>query len=178
MGRKMDKKTSLFLGIDPGMSGGFAVVNELGEFVDSFPTPIVGKNLNIPSILLWLHAYHDPQYSDYKIASAVLEQVGARPGQGVSSMFKFGRVYGIVEGLIAALEIPYTLVTPQAWTKVMHIGVESRASLDPKERSNVAVSRLFPKANLHLTPRSKKPHDGVVDAILMAEYARRTFNDY
>ncbi len=173
----MSEKTSLFLGIDPGMSGGFAVVNERGEFVDSFPTPVVGKSLDIPAILLWVHTYHDPQYSGYKIMSAVLEQVGAFPGQGVSSMFKFGRVYGIAEGILAALEIPYTLVTPQAWTKRMHVGVEG-AGLEPKVKSNVAVKRLFPKANLHLTPRSKKPHDGVVDAILMAEYCRRTFNDY
>ena len=38
--------------------------------------------------------------------SAIIEKVGAMPGQGVSSMFQFGRSVGMVEGVLAALQIP------------------------------------------------------------------------
>ena len=51
------------------------------------------------------------------VKHAFIEQVGAMPGQGVSSMFNFGHSAGTVMGVISAIGIPYTLVTPQAWKK-------------------------------------------------------------
>jgi hypothetical protein len=42
----------------------------------------------------------------------VLERVGARPGQGVTSMFRFGQVFGALEMAIAAAEMPMQYVTP------------------------------------------------------------------
>lgn len=46
-----------------------------------------------------------------------LERVGARPGQGVTSMFKFGENFGFIQGLLTACSIPYGLVTPQKWKR-------------------------------------------------------------
>ena len=46
-----------------------------------------------------------------------VEQVGAMPGQGVSSMFNFGHACGTVMGVIGALGYPHTMVTPQKWKK-------------------------------------------------------------
>lgn len=51
------------------------------------------------------------------ITHAYLEEVGAMSGQGVSSMFTFGHAAGVVERIIQGLNIPYMLVTPQAWKK-------------------------------------------------------------
>ena len=166
----MSQKSRLFLGVDPGMSGALAMVSQNHE-VENFPMPVVGKILDIPRILCFLKNFRP------RIDHAIIEQVSAMPGQGVSSMFKFGRVYGIMEGLIGGLGIPYTLVTPQAWQKVMHVGVEGKA-LDPKERSCVAIGRLGLDAGLPRGPRSGKLHDGVVDAVLIAEYCRRTFGEF
>jgi crossover junction endodeoxyribonuclease RuvC len=45
-------------------------------------------------------------------AFAIVEQVGARPGQGVSSMFRFGQAYGTILGVIGALAIPVRHVSP------------------------------------------------------------------
>lgn len=160
---------SLFLGIDPGLGGALALVSVAGR-VEVLVAPKFEKTLDLEKIKFWLW----PKRA--LIQHAVIEQVGARPGQGVSSMFKFGRVYGNMEGLLTALEIPYTLISPQRWMKTMHAGVP--LELEAKERSAIAASRLFPKANLVRGPRSGKPHDGVVDAVLIAEYCRRTFSEF
>lgn len=160
---------SLFLGIDPGLGGALAVVYKAGR-VDSLIAPRLDSSLNLKEIRKWLWPIRS------LITHAVIEQVGARPGQGVSSMFKFGRVYGNMEGLLTALEVPYTLITPQRWMKVMHAGVPP--GLDSAERGAIAVRRIFPKADLRPGPRSGRPHDGVVDAVLIAEYCRRTFGEF
>ena len=53
----------------------------------------------------------------FDVRLAALEKVGAMPGQGVVSMFTFGHAAGAVAGVLAALEVPVTLVTPQRWKK-------------------------------------------------------------
>jgi len=103
---------------------------------------------------------------------ASLEAVSSRPMQGVSSVFKFGRTYGQIEGVLVANFIPYTLISPVKWTKTMHAGIEN-SGMDAKAKSLMAVKRLFPKVNLLATERSKKPHDGFIDALLLAEFSRR-----
>ena len=52
---------------------------------------------------------------DQKPDHVWIEKVGAMPGQGVSSMFQFGRSVGTIEGIIAALRLPISYVTPQKW---------------------------------------------------------------
>ena len=54
---------------------------------------------------------------DFDDGEAYVEQVGAMPGQGVASMFSFGHAAGVVAGVLGAMQIPVTLVTPQGWKK-------------------------------------------------------------
>lgn len=157
----------LFLGIDPGMGGALAIVNADGQFITATSTPVIGKVPDTKFIRDWL--------TQQPITAAILEQVASRPGQGVSTMFKFGRVYGLAEGLLAGLQIPYSLVTPHTWTKTMHLGVEGRDDMEAKEASRVAAMRLFPQADFRASPRCTNPHDGKIDAALLAEFCRRRF---
>lgn len=95
-----------------------------------------------------------------------LERVGAMPKQGVNSMFHFGENYGFIQGLLTAYSIPYELVTPQKWKKEFQITGDKNSSID-------VCKRLFPYVNLRKTERCKKDHDGMAEALLMAEYAKR-----
>jgi len=151
------------LSCDPGMGGAVCVLEE-GSF-DFLEMPRIGKQLDLGALALWIGQKRGV------IAHAFIEQVGARPGQGVSTMFKFGRCYGAIEGIVAALGIPYTLVHPSKWTKEMHAGIEGGQS--GKERSALAAARLFPHVDFRPSERCKKPHDGFVDCALLAEYGRR-----
>lgn len=101
------------LGIDPGCSGALVLITEQGGYIDhlEMPTIKVGtkSRVNGAAVAAWVR--------QYRITHAYLEQVGAMPGQGTASMFTFGHAAGVAEGIIQGLNIPYTLVTPQAWKK-------------------------------------------------------------
>lgn len=99
-----------------------------------------------------------------------LERVTAMPKQGVTSMFKFGENFGFIQGLLAAYAVPYELVTPRKWKKEFQVTGD--------KNSAVAVcKRLFPDINLRKTDRCRKDHDGMAEALLLAEYARRKLGD-
>jgi len=151
------------LGIDPGLKGAVVLISRRGVPLEKHVMPVVGNVLDVAAVAKLIQAT--------RTIHAYLEKVTAMPGQGVASMFKFGRVYGMLEGILSSLRIPYTLVTPQAWMKELHQGIEKK--LSPKERSRIAASRLFPDVDLKANDRCKKPHDGIVDALLIAEYGRR-----
>ena len=96
----------------------------------------------------------------------VVEHVSAMPGQGVTSCFSFGRNFGFILGLLTAFCIPYELVRPQKWKREFSCTSDKNTSIE-------VAQRLFPGVDLRRTPRCTKPHDGVCEALLMAEYARR-----
>lgn len=99
-------------------------------------------------------------------AFVVVEHVNAMPGQGVTSCFSFGQNFGFILGLLTAFRIPYELVRPLKWKK------EFSCTSD-KNTSITVAQRLFPDVDLRRTPQCRKPHDGICEALLMAEYARR-----
>jgi crossover junction endodeoxyribonuclease RuvC len=112
------------LAIDPGMNGSGAVLSQ-GELIACFDTPTIGENaqrrINAPG-LADLVREHAP-YS-----FAIVEQVGARPGQGVSSMFRFGQSYGTILGVLGALAIPVRHVSPAKWKKALGLNSDAEAS--------------------------------------------------
>lgn len=162
-----------YVGIDVGAKGGIALLGEAGNVLHLRPMPSMCGKFNIAMTLAALREIDEQAqlHSPLGVRLCILEHVGAFPGQGVSSMFSFGYNAGAIEGCISALAWPYQLVRPQLWQKMMHVGIHS--AVDPKVKSLMAARRLFPKESFLASSRSIKPHDGIVDAVLMAEYARR-----
>lgn len=120
--------------------------------------------------------------------ACVIEDVHAIFGSSAKSTFAFGFNKGYLIGLLAANKIPYTLVAPKEWQKVMwsngdmvvkyktvvRKGKEvSQKEVNTKQTSINACKRLFPTLDLRKSERSKLIDDNKVDSILMAEYARR-----
>jgi crossover junction endodeoxyribonuclease RuvC len=100
------------VGIDPGASGAIVVLeNDTPIEWMLMPTVKVGSASRVNASAL----------ADFirgaEVDHVYVELVGAMPGQGVSSMFNFGHSTGTVMGVLGALEVPHTLVTPQAWKK-------------------------------------------------------------
>lgn len=104
----------MIIGIDPGASGACVALDDDGRIVShiAMPTYKLGKttHVNAGALAGWLHQHRDAR-------EVVVERVGAMPGQGVSSMFAFGHAAGVVEGVVGALGLPLTLVTPQTWKR-------------------------------------------------------------
>ena len=99
--------------------------------------------------------------------TACVEKVGAMPGQGVTSMFNFGKSAGYIEGVLSALGIPYQLVMPKRWKGEFTLNGKDKAA-------SVAVCRkLFPEICLKRSDRCRVDSDGMAEALLLAEFARR-----
>ena len=145
------------IGVDPGQSGGVAFVTD--SVAESIPMPLAGREVDGRALADWFR-FRQPTL-------VVVEKVGAMPKQGVSSTFKFGRNFGVILGVIEACGYSYRLVTPQAW---------KRAVLAGTSRDKLAaigyVHQMYP--GIDLTPgRKRTPHDGMADAVCLAEYGRR-----
>lgn len=143
-----------FAGLDPGASGGVAFLNA------DFGSACAYKFDGMTERDIWdlVRQYRDQNGG---VLFACLEQVSAMPGQGVTSMFKFGQSYGFLRGMLTAAEVPMELVTPQKWQKA--IGCMTKGD---KNVSKAKAQQLFP---------SVKITHAIADALLIAEYARRTW---
>ena len=149
----------IYIGIDPGKNGGIAKINTDTGFVKTV-------TFSEESLIFELEGYF---MFDKSPLRCVLEKVNAMPGQGVVSMFNFGQNYGFIQGVLKAYEIPYELVTPQKWKKEFSCTSDKNTSIE-------VCKRLFPNVNLKATDRCKKDHDGLAEALLIAEYGRRHYN--
>lgn len=145
------------LGIDPGCSGALVLVTEQGGYIDhlAMPTIKVGtkSRVNGAAVAAWLR--------QYGIAHAYLEQVGAMPGQGTASMFTFGHAAGVAEGILQGLNIPYTLVTPQAWKK------SSGLIGSDKDAARSRAIQLYPELR---ALDAKAKGQAIADALLIARF--------
>ena len=103
-----------------------------------------------------------------------LELVASRSGQGVVSMFSFGRSFGDVRTAGAWLGCPITLVRPQDWQKVMFEGMKTGGS---KQLSADVATKLWPEIDLRKSKRSRKIHDGLSDAACIAKYGLRQLSE-
>lgn len=145
---------TIICGIDPGQKGGVAFIDSDNVVVVPMPS--------IPGLI--------DLFREWSPDVVYLEKAQAMPSQGCVSMFNYGDHFGQLQGVLIALMIRYVLVPPRTWTKVIHAGCTGD---DAKEKSLQAVQRLFPTVDLLATDRSRVPHQGLIDALLIAEYGRR-----
>jgi crossover junction endodeoxyribonuclease RuvC len=145
------------IGIDPGVTGAIAFFfPETPGRVVALDLPLANGEISAPLLADIIRTYAP--------ALAIIERVSAMPGQGVVSMFNFGRSYGDVRGVIGALNIPVHFVTPQRWKK------HFRLSSD-KERARALALRLFPAC---ADSFKLKKHHGRAEAALIAKFGAET----
>jgi crossover junction endodeoxyribonuclease RuvC len=147
------------LGIDPGFSGAMAWLDLGGDLhVEDMPTLAVERNGKTKrdmdlAVLVDLVERHRPAF-------AVVERVGAMPGQGVSSMFAFGKGFGSILGVLAALRVPVELVTPAIWKRTLAVP-------PGKDGARLRASQLLPA---HGGNWRRAKDDGRAEASMLAWY--------
>ena len=152
----------IWIGIDPGQKGGYAVIakTETGQAVFAYPWDDSFFAMEMASLM---------QMKEHGIVAAV-EKVGARPGQGTVSMFNFGKSAGYIEGVLSALGIPYQLVPPRKWKAEYSLSNDKSKSID-------VCHKLFPELSLRKTDKCRTDDNNLAEATLLAEYARRHFGE-
>lgn len=160
------------LAMDPGLSGGVAIISSSGmiQHYQKMPVKPVLENgiktgkriIDIVQIAAMI-AKFQPQH-------VFIERVHAMPKQGVTSTFTFGMGYGMLLGLCLSLEAvtETQLIPPQRWQKFMYASLSGVDDMEPKARAMARYGELWP----HLLQQNVT-HDGIIDALLIAEYGRR-----
>lgn len=163
------------LGIDPGAKGGMVLLEPVGtrlppqvyKFADRTPFDIVQQ------VSVWAR----------DVQLVVLEEVGARPGEGASRAFSQGRNFGQIESAALGVCERLILVKPNAWQRALgcpttrkvpkpanptpdalklHKQAKARAKRDHKNDLKAMAQRLFPREKVTLD---------TCDAFLLAHYA-------
>lgn len=156
-----------WIGIDPGLSGGLAIIDDKGT-IRTFPMPVLTigtkREINVTSLSGWLSG------NAFACSMVGVEIQHAMPKQGVSSMFKIGKGYGIILGILTALKMPFTEIRANEWQKVMFAG---HPKANTKNLSKKIAQQLYPSMDFKATSRCTNLHDGMTDATLIATYIKQ-----
>ena len=155
---KKNYHSKVYIGIDPGKSGGMCVIED--DFIKAYPCP---SNIQDMAIMFAMAI----SVNETKKVVAYIEKVWARPTDGRSSMWKFAENYGTWLGIAGAYEIDLQEVSPQAWMKYLET---------PKLEKTRRKRYLRDKAR-SMYPELKKVTLQTADAILIATYAKETDNN-
>jgi crossover junction endodeoxyribonuclease RuvC len=148
----------IVVGVDPGISGAIAFLDEGRPQVEDMPIIRDGRLSWVDGKRLSELLAKFTDRSEVRITACV-ERVGAMPKQGIASAFNFGVGFGSVLSILQAHEIPIRLVTAATWKTALGLrGKPKRASLDK-------ARLLFPSVDLSLAK-----HEGRAEALLIAHW--------
>ena len=158
-----------YLGIDCGLNGAFGIIDGYRAY-----------GIPIPSFWTTLKSGKRRKQYDYiairqilqarKEAKVTLEEQFPMPMQGIVSMFSVGCGYCMFRGMLCGLDMSMELVHPKTWQKEFFTRDKTKTT---KEQALEALKDIYPNVDLFASERSTTVHDGIVDALLIAEYGRR-----
>lgn len=164
-----------YLGIDPGKQGAFVVMDENSTVIEKIGTPLIGKEYDRQAIISILN-----KYPYHKIG---LENPDVIVGIGKSAVASLSHCVGLIEGMMIGLNVAFILIKPKEWQKECWKHVKTQKKVDGKGNDTKATSimaavNLWPAENFKVTNKggsSINHNEGMVDAVLVAEYVRRMF---
>lgn len=171
----------IVVGIDVGKNGAMvAICNGWIKPVQCQVTPLIKGTAEIDVVKLV--EYFEEIIGEGAQVVIVIEDVHSIFGTSAKSNFQFGRSLGIIEGVTYGKGFSIVKVAPKKWQEVAFQGVpkiwkkepsgNGRGSLNTKAMALIAAKRLYPNVDLRKSNRAEIAHDGIVDALLMAHYAR------
>lgn len=166
-----------YIGIDPGKLGYICVQRHDGthEFCSV-------KESSYREIAMFLKDVKTESDGD---CVCCMESIHAIYGSSAKGTFSFGETFGVLQGLLIAIGIPYHLVQPRTWQSEMWVANDKvyktrnitkslrSKSVDNKPTSINAAMRIFPDVDFRRNEKCKKPDDNKCDAALICEYGRR-----
>lgn len=149
-------KEASFIGIDPGLSGGMAVLDKDGLVFELIAMPATEKDQG--EVIM--------QLPDYGIFVLIEWINPAIQKIGKSQMSKLYGNYMALRMALSVAEIPFEDIKPVKWQR--SLGIQSRKKSENttqwKNRLKAKAQQLFPKDDVT---------SNTCDALLIAEYLRR-----
>lgn len=159
--------SAVYIGIDNGLTGGLVALSDHpGSPLDMIVMPTRGKvkgnEVDARAVWEFINRWGIPD------VTVVLETPG-KHSPGAQALCSMWDSYGAIRGVLACRNIRHIRVTPQSWQKIMLTGC---AKGDTKPAALAKAQQLWPAESWLASPRCSKPHDGLIDAALIAEHAR------
>lgn len=164
----------ILCGIDPGKTGAMVTLFEDGStLIDRVPIERRKGKKDRPDYPLWARSWAS-SISFNAPDVFVIEQVEARPRQGVTSMFSFGKSMGFAMGVALASGLPVQYAYPGVWkAKLGLLGADKRASL---ALASELVPSILPELQRKLVGNTLEVKHGIAEAALLAYYGRMTIS--
>lgn len=133
------------IAIDPGASGGIVFgdpASAKDPVLENMP-----ETVHDLAELLGDASQEGPTHVFVELVGGYIGGAGA-PG---SAMFNFGENYGKIQGVLAALGIPFTLVRPQKWQASLSLGnSKGMKKHEWKAKLKAKAQQLYPKQKVTL----------------------------
>jgi len=165
------KDFAYYAGIDPGFSGGFALMSSTGMTCHAWPMPVVEKD------------YDSQREIDLNGLRAVLEQIRrfpnvciglewptTRPGEGAERCERFGRQKGYLEAFCFLKGMSYYKIAPNLWKG--RLGLDGKTVVGANERAAKLFEMYYPGHTALIRGPKGGIKDGIMDALLIAHFLR------
>lgn len=168
-----------YIGIDIGLKGAIVEIDTNSNTKTYHNMPVKNGEIDPEGIYQLLQHIQQTSLTRYKQNPIVLfERLGVIFKSSKATAFSMGRQAGIIEGFVVGLGLPHHIIPPKIWQKEMFNGIimpkKSTGSNDTKAAALIAARRLYPGEEFKISTRKdSKDHDGIVDALLLCEYAKR-----
>jgi crossover junction endodeoxyribonuclease RuvC len=148
------------LGIDIGSQGAIALLTPAGDLIEVVDMPILRDGpKGRPNVSAALLA---DIVVKMRAATAYVEFVSARPGEGAVGASAFGRSRGVIEGVCGAAGVPLSFLTPSHWKRLVGIAPGKEGA---KDAARSEAIRRWPG---HAATFARVKDDGRAEAALIA----------
>ncbi len=165
---------TMYLGIDYGAKGACAGIDQDGRIIEILRMPAT-----MDQLYAWVYTY----FYDYDTEVIVYgEELSAIFGSSSKSTFNFGKNIGRALGVFECLHMHIHEIAPRTWQKFifsdnqvpeMEIKYKTRRGQWKMKRSTKEMALVAARNLWGDEIEQYSAHDGIIDALLIAEYARR-----
>jgi len=163
------------IGIDNGLIGSIVAIDKNNDIVNKYTMPIIKgkgsrKEYDIPAIIAIFKTIIEYSNMVNDNIIVILEKAQVSPIAGKNSCFMMGYCFGMMQGILSSLNMPFKIVHAKTWQKEVLRDINGT---DTKQRSILFCKRMFPLEGWTVG-KSKKEHDGLTDATCIAYFGQNT----
>ena len=147
----------MYFGIDPGRHGALALLG----LSEPFGCAIDWSNPMVAVDAVRVIGAHN---------LVAVERNHAIPGMGAASAFTFGRSFGILLGVLAAIGVEPVIVRAQDW-RAWALGGKAKVPKDRKGREAATVAAAMARWPELKWPKTKRAREAVACAAFIGEFA-------
>jgi len=166
----------IYIGMDNGLDGAF-VANLDGKLVKKFvmPTLKTGKGNKRIVFTQGLDFEFGGALKDPEVKLIFCVEPAQMIGSGSMALASTWYTWGRIEEWLINRCVSYHPVNPQKWQKAFWTRpkLPKGQKFDTKAAALRAANQIWPGTDWRAGERHRIPHDGIVDAALISEYARR-----